>query len=110
QKVLEGQGDSMVARVIILDNKAYRSSGRDAKSILTLKAKKPPLNLVLVLGAVGAGVAILLLVIVILRGGGGGGGRRQAGNAPAPVVAGNPGYMPPGGGYGGGQQGGGYGG
>jgi hypothetical protein len=110
QKLLDGTGDSTVAHVIIIDNKAYRSSGRDAKSILTLKAKKPPLNLILVLGAVGAGVVILLLVIVILRGGGGGGGRRQAGNAPAPVVAGNPGYMPPGGGYGGGPQGGGYGG
>ena len=109
QKLIDGAGDNAVSHVIILDNKAYRSSGRDAKSILTLKAKKPPLNLLLVLGAVGAGVVILLLVIVLLRGGGGG-GRKGSGNAPSPVVAGNPGYSPPGGGYGGPPQGGGYGG
>jgi hypothetical protein len=110
QKLIDGVGDNAVAHVIILDNKAYRSSGRDAKSILTLKAKKPPLNMILVLGAVGAGVVILLLVIVLLRGGGGGGGRKQSGNAPAPVIAGNPGYPPPGGGYGAPPGGGGYGG
>jgi hypothetical protein len=110
-KLVNGEGDNAVAHVIILDNKAYRSSGRDAKTILTLKAKKKPLNLMIVLGAAGAGVVILLLLIVLLRSGGGGGGRKQ-GNAPAPVIAANPGYggMPPGGGYGGGQQGGGYGG
>ena len=121
QKLIDGQGDSAVAHVIILDNKAYRSSGRDAKNILTLRAKKPPLNLIYVFAGVGGAVVILLLVIVIMRsggGGGGGGGRRRAGATPAPVVAGGPGYgaPPPGyggappGGYGGPPQGGGYGG
>jgi hypothetical protein len=103
-KVLDGQGDNILAHVIILDNKAYRSSGRDAKSILTLKAKKAPLNLVIILGAVGGGVVILLLVIVLLRGGGGGGGGRKRGSTtPNPVVAGGASYggPPGGGGYGG---------
>ena len=113
QKLIDGQNESAVAHVIVLDNKAYRSSGRDAKTILTLKAKKAPLNVILVAGAVAAGVVILLLLIVLLRGGGGGGGRKR-GNAPAPVVAGGPGFGgPPGGGaYGGGAggAGGGYGG
>ncbi len=107
-KLIDGANENAVSHLIILDNKAYRSSGRDAKTILTLKAKKAPLNVILVAAAVAGGVVILLLLIVLLRGGGGGGGRRRGGNAPAPVVAGGPGY---GGGYGGGgPQGGGYGG
>jgi hypothetical protein len=119
QKLLDGQGDNAVAHVIILDNKAYRSSGRDAKDILTLKAKKAPLNVIYVAAAVGGGVVILLLLIVLLRsGGGGGGGKRRNAATPAPVVAGGPGYgtpppggygAPPGGGYGAPPQGGGYG-
>jgi hypothetical protein len=110
-KVVIGEGDNAITRVIVVDNKAYRSSGRDAKTILTLKARKKPMNLLVVLAAGGAGLVILLLLLVLLRSGGGGGGRRK-GNPPAPVIAPNPGYggMPPGGGYGGGQQGGGYGG
>ena len=128
-KLLDGQGDNTLARVIVLDNKAYRSSGRDAKSILTLKAKKAPLNILyIVAGAVG-GLIVLLLIIVLFRGGGGGGGgRRKGANNPAPVIAGGPafggpggygpggGYSGPGGGYGGpsspggGGGGGGYGG
>jgi len=115
-KLIDGQGDNAVAHVIILDNKAYRSSGRDPKTILTLKAKKPPLNMMLVLAAVGGGIVILLLVIAVVRGGGGGGGGRKRGatNLPAPVVAAPappPGYGgPEGGGYGGAPPGGGGGG
>jgi len=111
-KLLDGQGENAVAHVIVVDNKAYRSSGRDAKTILTLKAKKPPLNMIYVAAAVGGAVVILLLVIAVVRGGGGGGGgRRRGGNTPAPVVAGGPGYGgPPPGGYGGGAPPGGYGG
>jgi hypothetical protein len=107
-RIIDGQGESAVSHVIILDNKAYRSSGRDAKTILTLKAKKAPLNIVyIVAGAVGA-VVILLLIIVLLRSGGGG-GRKRGGNAPMPIVAGG-GYGGVGGagGVGGGGAGGGY--
>ena len=109
-KLIDGANENAVSHVIILDNKAYRSSGRDAKTILTLKAKKAPLNVILVAGAVVGGVVILLLLILLLRGGGGrkrGGG---GGGSPAPVVAGGPGYGSPGGGFGGGGAPGGYGG
>ncbi len=114
EKVLDGTGDSATARVVIYDNKAHRASGHDAKSILTLKAKKAPLNMLLIAGAVGLIVVIGLLVIVLVRGGGGGGRRRA--QAQAPMMAGMPppgyggpppGYGPPPGGYGGPPLGGG---
>ena len=108
-KLIDGQNENAVAHVIVLDNKAYRSSGRDPKTILTLKAKKPPLNVIYIAAGVAVGVVVLLLLIVLLRGGGG--GRKRGGNAPQPVVAGGPGFAgPPGGGYGGGSGAGGYGG
>jgi hypothetical protein len=109
EKILDGQGENAVAHLVVYDNKAHRASGHDAKSILTLKAKKPPFNMLLIAGAVGLIVVILLLVIVLMRGGGGGGGKKRAQAAPMPVVAGGmpPGYGPPGGGYGPPQQGGG---
>ena len=108
-KILDGQGDNTVARVVIYDNKAKRASGVTAESVLTLKASKKPLNLPIILGAAGIVVVILLLVIVLLRGGSGGGGRGKRSNnnpPPAPVVAGGGappyqgGYQPPGGGGG----------
>lgn len=103
-KLLEGEGDNTVARVVIYDNKARRGSGVTAQTVLTLKAGKKPLNLPIILGAAGIVVVILLLVVVLLRGGGGGGGKGKRANqpAPAPVVAGGPPYgggAPP---YGGG--------
>ena len=76
-KVLEGTGETAVARVVLYDNKAHRASGHDEKSVLTLKAKKAPFNLVLILGIVGIVVVIALLLIVLLRGGGGKKGRGQ---------------------------------
>jgi len=116
EKILEGQGDNQVARVVVFDNKAKRASGVTPETVLTLKAGKKPLNLPLILGAAGIVVVILLLVIVLLRGGGGGKGKRSNQPPPAPVVAGGggggygggaPPYgAPPPGGYGGG---GGYG-
>jgi hypothetical protein len=125
-KLLEGEGENMVTRVVVYDNKAKRASGVTAQTVITLKASKKPLNLPIILGAAGIVVVILLLVVVLLRGGGGGKGRRP--NQPQPVVAGPPpgygggppgyggggapppygggGYPPPGGGYP--PQGGGY--
>lgn len=116
EKVIEGNGDNAVARVLIYDNAAHRASGHDEKTILTLKAQKKPFNLPLILGIAGGLVVLLLLVIVVLRGGGGGRGKKSRGAPPAPVVAGGGGGYgapggqpqgPPAGGYGGG--GGGYG-
>ncbi len=102
EKVLEGNGDNTVARVVIYDNKAHRGSGHDEKSVLTLKAQKKPFNIVFILGVVGLIVVIVLLVLVLMRGGGGGGGGKKgrAGPPPAPVVAGGPPYGAGGGGGG----------
>ncbi len=113
EKMLEGQGDNTVARVVVYDNKAHRASGTDEKSVLTLKAGKKPFNLPLILGIGGGVVVIGLLVVVLLRGGGGGkGGKRKGGGPPpTPIVAGGyGGGSPPAGGYGGAPPGGGYGG
>lgn len=117
EKVLEGTGDTAVARVVLYDNKAKRASAVDATTVLSLKAGKKPLNLVLLAGIGGGVVVLLLLAVVLMRGGGGGGGKggKRGRPAPQPVMAG-PGYggaPPPGGGYGGPpphQGGGGYGG
>jgi len=117
EKILEGQGENTVARVVVYDNKAKRASGVTAETVLTLKATKKPLNLPIILGGAGIVVVILLLVIVLMRGGGGGKGKRSNQPPPAPVVAGGGGggygggappygQPPPPGGYGGG---GGYG-
>jgi hypothetical protein len=127
EKILEGSGDQMITRLVLYDNRAKRASGYDEKTVLTLKAQKKPMNLLLIAGIGGGVVVILLLLVVLLRGGGGGGGGKRGRSAappPAPVVAGGPppygappggGYgAPPGygapGGYGGPPQGGGYGG
>lgn len=124
EKMLEGEGENTVVRMVVYDNKAKRASGVTAETVITLKAGKKQLNLPLILGAAGIVVVILLLVVVLLRGGGGGGrGKRANQPPPAPVVAGGPppygappyggGGAPPYGGGGappyGGPPGGGYG-
>jgi hypothetical protein len=98
EKVLEGSGDNIAARVVVYDNKAHRASAVDEKSVLTLKATKKPLSWPLIAGIAGLLVVIVLLVMVLLRGGGGG---RRRGGGPPPAPVGPPGYgPPPGGGYG----------
>lgn len=117
-KVLDGTGDNTIARMVIYDNKAKRASGYDEKTVLTLKARKKPFNILLIAGITGVVVVIGLLLVVLLRGGGNkrGGGKKPAA-PPQPMVAGGAppyGAAPPygGGGYGGGQPpyggGGGY--
>jgi hypothetical protein len=105
-KLLDGAGDNAVARVVIYDNKASRTSGHDPKSILTLHARQAPLNVLLFAGIGGGVVVIALLIVALMKGGGGGGGKKRRGNVPpaAPVVAGGGaappyGAPPPPGGY-----------
>jgi hypothetical protein len=93
-KILHGSGDQAVVRVIVFDNKAKRTSGVTADSILQLKGSTPPLNVMLILGAAFGAVVLLLLLVVILKMGG---KKRRATPPPAPVAAG---YGAPGG-YGG---------
>jgi hypothetical protein len=107
EKVLEGTGDNMVARLVVYDNKAHRASAIDEKSVLSLRATKKPLSWPLMAGIAGLAIVIVLLILVLVRGGGGGGKRRGGG---APPAAAPPGYgappgpygapPPPGGGYG----------
>ena len=104
EKILDGEGDNTVTRLVVFDNKAKRASGVTAETVITLKASKKPLNLPIILGAAGIVVVILLLVVVLLRGGGGKNKRGGGGGhpPPQPVVAGNPyGGNPYGGGGGG---------
>lgn len=101
EKILEGQGDNMITRLVVYDNKAKRASGVTAQSVLTLKADKKAFNLPMILGAAGLLVVIILLVVVLLRGGGGK-GKSRGNPPPAPVVAGGHGGHGGGGGYGGG--------
>jgi len=103
-KILAGSGEQTVVRLVVYDNKAHRTSGVTAASIIQLKGTTQPLPLLLILSGLLGLVVIALLVIVIVRSGGkkrGGGG----GGSP-PVVAGGygappaQGYGPPPGGYG----------
>src|SRR5580658_6563029 len=96
-KVLEGNGENAVARLVVYDNKAHRASAVDEKSVLSLKAGKKPLSLTLIAGIAGLLVVIVLLVMVLLRGGGG--GKRRGGGPPPPQGI-PPGYGAPPGGYG----------
>ncbi len=95
-KVLTGDGDNAVARLVVYDNKAHRASAIDAKTVLSLKATKKPLSLPLIGGIAGLAVVIILLVLVLLRGGGGG---KKRGGAPPPQTP-PPGYGAPPGGFG----------
>ena len=54
-KVLDGDGDNAVARLVVYDNKAHRASAIDAKTVLSLKATKKPLSLPLIGGHRGPG-------------------------------------------------------
>jgi hypothetical protein len=107
-KLLDGNGDNMVARVIVYDNGARRLSGHDEKTILTIRASKKPFPILIIAGAGGAVLVLGLLLLVVMRGGGGSGrGKRSPAPPPAPVIAGGPippygGYGPPPGGGGGG--------
>lgn len=106
-KILQGSGDSAVVRLVVYDNKARRTSGVTASSILELKATTAPFPLLLVLSAAFGVVVLILLVALIFRGS----SRRPPPGPPtAPVVAGPPyggagpggygappGYGPPGG-------------
>ncbi len=90
EKVVDGEGDDAVARVIVYDNVAKRASARDATTILTLRAKKRPLN-ALLLGGIGvAGLVIVLLLALLFKGGGGRKGR--GGTPPGPPGGGHGGY------------------
>ncbi len=69
-KLIHGSGSRAVARLVIVDNKAARTSGVTADTILELKATTAPFPLVWALGGLFAATVVALLVVVVLRGGG----------------------------------------
>ena len=102
-KILHGSGDQAVVRLVLYDNKAGRTSGVTADSILQLRGSSAPLPILWILGGLFALVVVALLVVVVVKSG----GRKRGGAPPAPMVAGGgypgaPGYAAagvPGGGY-----------
>ncbi len=91
-KILHGSGDQAIVRLVIYDNKAHRTSGVTADTIVKLKGSTAPLPLLLILGSLFGLVVVALLMVVLVRGGS---KKRSTAGAPgpAPVVAG--GYGPP---------------
>jgi FHA domain len=89
-KLLSGSGGSTVARLVIYDNKAHRTSGVTATTVLTMHAREKSLPLLLIIGGAFGAVVIVLLVLIVFRGG----KKRSATPAPAPVVAGGAPYAP----------------
>jgi hypothetical protein len=100
-KILHGSGEQAVVRLVLFDNKARRTSGVTADTILQMKGSTAPFPILWVLGGLFGVVVVLLLVVIVLRSG----GKRRGGGgpAPAPVMAGGYGGFgapPPGPGYG----------
>ena len=98
--ILHGSGDQAVVRLVLYDNRARRTSGVTADTIIQLKGSNPPLNLLLILGSAFGAVVLALLVVVILRSGGKKRGATRPPAAPVAAGYGAPGYGPaPGQGY-----------
>src|SRR5690606_35622916 len=74
-------GDQAVVRLVVFDNRAGRTSGATADTVLQLKGTTPPLPLLLILGSAFALVVITLLLVLMFRSG----GKRRA---PAPAAPG----------------------
>lgn len=84
EKLLHGSGSQAVVRLVLYDNKAKRTSGVTADTVLQLKGTTAPFPLIPVLGAALGVVVLALLLVILLRGG----SKRPAAAAPpAPVVA-----------------------
>ncbi|NLE85573.1 MAG: FHA domain-containing protein [Myxococcales bacterium] len=85
-KILHGSGEQAVVRLVVFDNRAGRTSGATADTVLQLKGTTPPLPILLILGGAFALVVLALLLVVMLRMGG---KRRPAAPAAAPAFAGH---------------------
>ncbi len=81
-KILHGAGDQAVVRLVVFDNRAKRTSGVTADSVIQLRGATAPLPLLLILSAAFGLVILALLLVLMFRGG----GKRRAAPA-APVRA-----------------------
>jgi len=89
-KLLSGSGGSTVGRLVVSDNKAHRTSGVTATTVLTMHARAKSLPLLLIIGGAFGVVVIILLVLIVFRGG----KKRSGSPAPTPMVAGGAPYAP----------------
>lgn len=98
EKILWGSGDQAVVRVVLYDNRAQRTTGVTADTIIQLKGTTAPLPIMLILGALLGLVVVALLVVLIVKSGG---KKRGSATSPpaAPIVAAAPVAAPPVGGY-----------
>ena len=85
-KLLHGSGSQAIVQLVIYDNKAHRTSGVTAESVLQLKGTSRPFPIEWVLGGALGLIVVALLLVVVLRGGSS--KKRAAPPPPAPVVAG----------------------
>jgi len=91
-KIIHGSGSQGVVRAVLYDNKARRTSGVTADTILQLKATSAPFPLVLILGGLLGLVVLLLLVVLVMRSGG---SKRRAAATPRRSVVGAGPYPAP---------------
>ncbi|HEX7672132.1 MAG TPA: FHA domain-containing protein [Polyangiaceae bacterium] len=86
-KLVHGEGAQATAQLLVYDNKAHRTSGVTADTIIEVKATTAPLPILWILGGALGLVVVALLSIVVMRGGGKKRGAASA-HAPQPVIAG----------------------
>ena len=83
EKIIHGSGNRAAARLVVFDNKASRTSGVTADSILELKATTAPFPIMWVLGGMFAATVLALLTRVLFRGN----GRKLWGAGASPAAA-----------------------
>jgi hypothetical protein len=86
EKIIHGSGARGVTRLVVFDNKASRTSGVTADTILELKATSAPFPLMWALGGAFGVTVIALLLVVLFRGNGRKRPATTAASPRAPVV------------------------
>jgi hypothetical protein len=86
EKFLVGKGEQMLARLVLYDNQARRTSAVTADKIISLRAREAPLPYLLIAAITFGGVVLILLVVNLFRGGGR--NKRAPVAVPKPIIAG----------------------
>ncbi|HMJ15843.1 MAG TPA: FHA domain-containing protein [Polyangiaceae bacterium] len=94
-KILHGSGDQAVVRLVLYDNKARRTSGVTADSIIQLKGSSTPFPVLYLLGGLFGLIVLALLAVLLLRGGGRKRGAAPVAAQPYGYGAPPPAYAPP---------------
>jgi hypothetical protein len=97
--LFDNQPDAFNLNLVVYDTKQKRVSALNQKGVILMRGAKPPVNKLLIVGAIGGGVVLILLIAILARSGGGGNGRskrRRGGGPPAPgPMPGQPPGPPP---------------